>query len=336
MANIAIDRFIEELQANNRSEHTIKSYQQVLNKLDNYKTLDKITKPDLIQFFKKYEGADSSRQLYQVIIKKYFNEIGKPEIVKWIDITKPKETLRPEDILTPDDVNLLIEHTDSHYFKAIIAFVYETGCRISEAKKLRWKDLIDTTDGMIVSIPTQKTASGYRKVILPFSSQYLKNLKLFSYAKDEDIIFHFSYDWENMELHSITKRAGITKPVTYHKLRHAQATQLVKEGMQEALIRKKLGWSATSTMISRYQHLNDEDVVNATLEIKGKKRPEPKPREELKEAKPLSITEAAGKLFALEEENAELRAKMDGFEKMIEEQIQKRIEARVSEILKKG
>jgi len=35
--------------------------------------------------------------------------------------------------------------------------------------------------------------------------------------------------------------------------------------MPEAVIRKILGWSPNSTMNSRYQHLNDNSVIDAQL-----------------------------------------------------------------------
>jgi integrase len=72
-----------------------------------------------------------------------------------------------------------VKATDSHYYKAFIAFLYETGCRFSEAHSLKYKDFMETNEGMIVNIATTKTGAGYRKTILPFSSQYIRNLKVY-------------------------------------------------------------------------------------------------------------------------------------------------------------
>ncbi len=313
-----ITEYLETMRANKLSESSIRNTSNTLNKLSSFKSLDEMTDKDLKVWFSKLDNTESTITSYQVIIKKFYRDIGKSEVVEWIKVRKPKETLNPDDILTTEDINKLIDSTDSHYYKALIAFLFESGCRFSEAQALKWKDMHLTTDGIIANIPTTKTAAGFRKVILPFSSQYLNNLQAFSYGKDEDTIFHIMNWTSNMMLKSIAKKAGITKPATCHRFRHAQATELVRLGMQEAIIRKKLGWTPSSTMIARYQHLNDEDTINATLEINGKRPHERKPREELKEAKPLSIDQAANRLFQLEEENEALKIKMDYLTGLVE------------------
>lgn len=67
----------------------------------------------------------------------------------------------------------------------------------------------------------------------------------------------------------IANKTGIEKPVTCHKFRHAQATDMVVRGYQESIIRKKLGWTNDSRMIATYTHFVDDDVINATLEKSG-------------------------------------------------------------------
>ena len=111
-------------------------------------------------------------------------------------------------------------------------------------------------------------------------------------AKPEDVVFSVGNWASNDMLSKIATKAGITKPVNCHKFRHAITTAIVQPGYNEAIIRKKLGWSPTSGMIARYQHLNDEDVINATLENTGK-LPQTAPRTEIKEAKRLTLVDAA-------------------------------------------
>jgi len=57
--------------------------------------------------------------------------------------------------------------------------------------------------------------------------------------------------------------------VSPHKLRHAQATYMTRKGYQESIIRGKLGWTGDSKMVSRYTHLDGNDIINATLEKEG-------------------------------------------------------------------
>jgi integrase/recombinase XerD len=328
---------LQELRAQKRSEGTIKNELWVLNTLDKFNPLENITKTDLMTFFEHTEMPDTSLFLFAVIIKKYFHAIGKPELIDWLKKKKPRDTLHPDDILTTDDVNRLIDATDSHYYKALIAFLFETGCRISEARALKFKNFQDTDQGMLVNIPTSKTSAGYRKVILPFSSQYFRNLKLYSGASNDDTVFTIQVWQTNNMMRIIGKKAGIKKPLSAHKFRHAQATDLVRRGYNEAIIRKKLGWTPTSGMIARYQHLNDEDVINATIENTGKLPQTAAPQIEIKEAERLSLVDAAMQFSKLSEENETLKADMETMKAMFNEDVLKSmIEARVNELMKKG
>src|SRR4030067_2349451 len=201
-----IEKFISEMEANGLSKKTIQSQKSIMTRLDNYfnprdkdknlleeyKPLDSITPDELKVYFKelKTKMTESTFALHQIVIKKFFMQINKSDIVDWIVRIRPKETLKSDDILSTDDINKMLEATESHYYKAYISFLFETGCRFSEAHSLKYKDFIETTEGMIVNIPTKKTAAGYRKTILPFSSQYIRNLKVYLSAKPDDIVFY--------------------------------------------------------------------------------------------------------------------------------------------------
>lgn len=314
---MTIKSYLELKKAQGIGENTLSRYKIFLDALDKWQKIDTITKDDLIRYYNSKgfnEKADSTQNLNKIVISAYFKECGKGDVVSWVKLKRLKETLSPEQTLTADDVNKLLETTDNHYDKALIAFLYDSGCRISEAQRIRWKDLQDTTDGIIVSIPTKKTNAGFRKVILPFASQYLRNLQIYSYGTPDDFIFPLIYRTHCQRINKIKKDSNIDKPFTCHKLRHAQATQLVRDGVQEAIIRKKLGWSPNSSMISKYQHNTDEDVINATLEVNGKTRQVRQPVN-ISQPEKLTITDAAGQLFKLQEELAEVKKTLENYKK---------------------
>lgn len=343
---MTINKYLEMKKAQGLEETTISRYKIILDTLDKWQKIDSIGKEDLIRYFNSKgfkEKAESNQNLHKIVISAYFKELGRLELISWIRLKKLKDTLSPEQTLTPDDINKLLEVADNPYDAALIAFLYDSGCRISEAQRIKWKDLQPTTDGIIVSIPTKKTSAGYRKVILPFASQYLQNLQIHSYGKPDDFIFPFVYRTHAQRIYKIRKEAKIDKPFTCHKLRHAQATQLVRDGVQEAIIRKKLGWSPNSTMISKYQHNTDEDVINATLEANGKVRKHNVPVEIVQPEK-TTMTDAYGQFFKIQEENSELKAQMATTQKEMEslkaafseDIITAMINARVKELMEKG
>lgn len=317
---MTIDSYIELKNAQGIGESTTSRYKIILNTLNDWKPIDSIGKEDLIKYFnskgfKQY--ADSNQNLHKIVISAYFKENGKKDMVSWVKLKKLRDTLTPEQTLNQDDINKLLEVANNHYDKALIAFLYDSGCRISEAQRIKWKDLQDTSDGIIVSIPTKKTNAGFRKVILPFASQYLRNLQIYSYGQPGDFIFPFCYRAHCQRISKIRERSGIQKPFTAHKLRHSQATQLVMDGVQEGIIRKKLGWSSTSAMISRYTHPNDNSVIDAELRRQGKEKVERKPVNIVQPEK-LTLTDAAGQMFKLEEENSELKARLAAVNKLID------------------
>jgi hypothetical protein len=140
--------------------------------------------------------------------------------------------------------------------------------------------------------------------------QYLKNLQIYGYGKPDDFIFHLGYRSHAGRIQKIREESGIQKPFTCHKLRHAAATELVLQGVQEGIIKKKMGWSPSSPMIARYTHTNDDAVIQATLKLQGKERDARKPIE-IKQPEKLSLQDAAGHMFKLEEENSDLKLRME-------------------------
>lgn len=274
-----ITRFLEQKKASGLSKSTIKSYRMILTRLNKFKPLDEVGKDDLIKFFNQPFGSEATKFLYVVSIKNFFKEIGKPELISWLKGKRPKETLTSDDILTSDEVQAMIDATDSHYWKALIAVLYETGGRIGEILKLKWKDLVlsdftanDTglekkITAFMVHIPTQKTGAGFRKMILPYSTSYLLNLKEIVESNPDNKIFYLCYKCNYETLGEIGRRARLSKHVYPHLFRHSRATAEIQKGVSEPILRKMLGWSSSSTVPSRYIHMSDSDVVNSQLGI---------------------------------------------------------------------
>ncbi|MDL5503240.1 MAG: hypothetical protein QSU88_08485, partial [Candidatus Methanoperedens sp.] len=69
------ENYIKELKANKVSEYHIRTTEWILKKLDTFKNLETIDKNDLMDFFNKYEGKESSLSLIQSITKQYFRFI---------------------------------------------------------------------------------------------------------------------------------------------------------------------------------------------------------------------------------------------------------------------
>jgi site-specific recombinase XerD len=311
-----IESFISELEANGRSKHTVQSYRDVLKRLNAFKDLDEMTKADLVSFFTKFNGTDETKRLYQAKVKKFFTDMGKPELVSWIKLIKISEALNSDEVLNTDDVNRLLEASDNMYLKAWISIAFESGARFNEIKQLRYKDLKETSEGMIAAIPTSKNDAIRPSILLTASSNYLRNLKAHTMMSDTDIIFPMSRQGLSKHLKAIQTKAGITKPCNPHRMRHAQATDMVLRGYNESIIKAKMGWTKRSNMASRYVHLNDQSVIDATLRTGGKVT-NTKPITELKQADKITLVDAAMQFNKLTDENRELKERLDGIEHIL-------------------
>jgi len=349
--NKIIDRYLNELRANGLKEATINKEKPTVTQFYDFVSNDinNITKDTVTDFIISWNTEDrlstggrritnikeSTKATRKMILKKFLTWLGKEDIAITIKAKVPPNHLTSADILNIEDVNKLIEATDSFYYKALIAILFESGARIGEIQALQKKNLEETDNGLIVSIPTFKTNTPNRKMLLIFSAQYIRNYFTYSDKKDNDFVFSHKNGSVHRMLQKIKMDAGIDKDVSPHKFRHSQATDMVKRGYNESIIRRKLGWTATSPMIARYQHLNDTDVIDAQLSMNGEAIEKEK-MQNINIADPIKIADTN----AIIQKQA---AKMEEMEKQISEMerifndpsvIGAMIEKRVNEILK--
>lgn len=304
--------FLENQQANNVKISTIKDQTSKLRLASEWKSLTTWKEEDLIRYITYLQGRGlkpSYIEMVKALLKKYFIWGGKEKIVANIKIKLPKKSIKATDILTPDDINKMIETASLNRDKALIASLYESGARINELLRLRVKDLQETEHGIKTLIPGTKTGEEYRTVLFVYSSQYLRNHILYPPLKQDDLIFNIKKDNCLKIVKKIAKEAGIEKGVYLHAFRHAQATYMVRKGYQESIIRAKLGWTGDSKMIARYQHIDGQDTINATIDKEGMAQPEI-PRELIKPiniAKPIEIADNSLDLNRLSLENETLK-----------------------------
>lgn len=193
-----------------------------------------------------------------------------PDEVRWLRAKKPKNSLTAKDMLTIDEINLIIQSETSIVFRGLWAFLASSGCRIGEALNVRVKDVDDKKQYLLVGV-TGKTGS--RQVPL---TDWLEPIRaLLKEAKNQDDFLFYrkrsgtreqmNYSSVLVHLRSVLKRAGITKRVFPHLFRHSASTRLA-EHMPQPILEKRQGWVHGSDMTAVYVHLGEsEEVINAQL-----------------------------------------------------------------------
>ncbi len=308
----SITQYLEELKVNGLKESSLKSMETKLRFANEWKPLNKWTRDDVNQYIlklKKEEKSESYIEMQKSVIKRFLTYIGREKLVEHLKIKMPNNKLSPKDILTVEEINRMIEVSESHLHKALIAFMFESGGRAGEVVKVMVRDIEETNKGMIIALPNFKTTTEgkpeYRRDLYPFSAGYIRNWIAYGGLGKDDKLFDLNaaYTWEVVK--KAGEKAGITKPVTPHKLRHARVQDLIRREYQESIIRHKMGWTRSSNMLGRYSHTADDDLINATASKNGILE-DRKPIVTLKQAESLNIANATLQLSKLNEENERL------------------------------
>lgn len=295
-------------------ENTLRDQRSKLKKANEWKAVQKWTKDDVtgyILYLKKEEYSTGYTEMVKSLIKSFFIFHEKPDFVEKLRVKIEKKKLKKTEILTPADVDMLIEVATDNRYKALIALLFESGCRISELLAIHVREIEETEKGMEVMIPATKTGDDYRPCACVMSAQYIRNHILYPPLKKDDLLFDISKVQIWLKLKEFGKLACIDKPLSAHKFRHAQATYMVRKGYNETIIRSKLGWTDDSTQIARYVHIDGTDVLNATYQLEGIEVPhDPQLTQNLKIASPISIADPSLEFQRINQENNELKTKM--------------------------
>ncbi len=287
----ALENFYTHIAAQGVKDRTITLYLYAIDKflfaLDNIR-YDKVRKEELNRTVVKIRNNDNlgERTKAEIIgnIKMFYKyTLGKgkryPIIVEDLRAREPQKVILPEDILTEDEIIMMLNACNNLRDRAIIASLYDTGARIGELMNVKLNDISFNSKPVRVKLNGK---TGERSVPIYFSVTYLKQyIDTIKDLKSNEVIWKamgenkhknkgepIDYDAFWCMLSLVGKKAGITKRVNPHSFRHARATYLAKY-MTEQQLKKYLGWTAGSEMASIYVHLNTEDVDNAFLKASG-------------------------------------------------------------------
>jgi integrase len=213
--------------------------------------------------------SENTRHDYIAILKQFIRWLVNEKIViipdseiklKEIEIPKVnKNTTRPEDLITTDEIFQLLNSIMNIKHRALFAVLYESMCRPEEIAALTWKSVTKDKYGYQLDIYSPKTNT-YRYVRLKNSSPYLSEWE--KMTKKDGYVFPGRYGmmtWAGMRsiLQRATKNAGLSNRIKkLYLFRKSRITQMVSDGVNEAAIRE-MAWGNQSTlMMSTYVKLS--------------------------------------------------------------------------------
>jgi integrase len=187
----------------------------------------------------------------------------------------------PAEVLTGEEVTALLDAYPARTAfgarqRALIVIMWRAGLRIAEALALLPKD-VDLERGVIVVL----RGKGAKRRTVAIDQQALTYLREWSQqraalgVKDTAPLFctigrvagglgrPMNSSSVRESLKSYAKRAGISKRVHAHGLRHTHAYELATEGIPVPLIQRQLGHQALEMTAHYIDHLAPQDVLSA-------------------------------------------------------------------------
>ncbi len=220
-------------------------------------------------------------------------ETGELPMLRCVKGKTPKDKLSREDLPTEQEVKKLLDVcADSPRDKALLAVHNEAGTRIGEILTMKIKHVQLDQYGANLLVDGK---TGSRKIRIVLSVPYLTKWINVHPMKDdpEAPLWVFismansfgkpmTYSGFNNILRKRVRQAGLTKRIHSHIFRHKEITEMASK-LTEAESRMRHGWGKSSPMPARYTHLNQEDLDNKILQMKGVKKEEKKEEMELRE-----------------------------------------------------
>ena len=261
---ISLDRFCDDLKSNNFSPATILSAKRhVLKFFNSIPGFDKTTEVttikkeqilDFLATIRKEKSETTGKKLswsyvcgINNTLKNYFDFLFREEIILHDFARLIKNPRRdksiPKDILSISEIDKLCQALDmktltGYRTRLAIEFMYNTGMRIAEVLNLKINDIDIQHKTIFVK------GKGRKDRILPltdtiteFVKEYTTKVRIHIPKCVKDEYLFLSNDGAklhcncvNRELRKAKVLAGIKKPVTSHRLRHAFSVHLLQKG----------------------------------------------------------------------------------------------------------
>lgn len=248
------------------------------------KPIAEATKEDIARIMieiDNYQWKSSTKNVFKIVVRRIYQIVYNmegtldfPEIVRWVKLeTKNRNRRLPEELLTNEELDLLVENCGSIRNKAFIAVMAESGARIGEIATMKIKHISFEDYGARLTLYGK---TGSRRILISRSAKLLKEwvgVHPFNYRQD-------SYLWPAQDAklicyNALTKimkeaavKAGIKKRIYPHLFRYTRATQLAAF-MSDQVMKQYLGWDKNSDMHEIYIHMSGRESDEAILKESG-------------------------------------------------------------------
>lgn len=266
-----IDMFIESLDLENCSHHTLSMYKGELVRFSNYinKNLLNVKTPDIRTYLtsnKEWKPSTVTKKL--MVLRSFYNWLVVEEVTISNPTTKikaPKQEYIIEEGLNVVELEIVRESCYNPFIRALLEVTYSSACRLQEVRDMNISD-IDWQDKSIIVYGKGKKE---RRVFLSdkcifYLKKYLKtrhdnNDALFVATRSpynristRSIQRHFD------KINKIAKENGLNKHLHPHLLRKSMAQNMADSNADIHDISKILGHVSSSVTLKNYTSISDK------------------------------------------------------------------------------
>lgn len=220
-------------------------------------------------------NKDTTKNRTRRILKRFYQWLrgcpdGEyPPEVRWIRMKRlPLSPITAEDLIPYEEAVRISEFADNLRNKFLVQGKVDAGCRIGEILTMKIGE-VQFNDCGAVGYSDGKT--GYKPLIFTWSAKTLaqwlnihpfrndKNAPVFCLLDREKPI-QMSYAAAYRAFKKCVMKAGVSKRVWFHLLKHVSCTEDSRRGMPDSYRKFKHHWSPNSKMSAVYEHLSQTDI----------------------------------------------------------------------------
>lgn len=210
-----------------------------------------------------YPGVSAATRNRQVIVPTVaiINHASESELCPPIKVKRFKTDTKVKIPATLEWVEAFMGHASPH-LGAMALFMFLTGARISEAIRLRWKDVdLKAKQAKIRQTKQrdERIAHLPQKLVVALANLPQTDRPVFGYENRGGGTVEA---WER-----VCKRAGIPY-LSFHCCRHGFATALLRAGVDVVSVAKLGGWKTPKLVLDTYGHATDDptltDLISGT------------------------------------------------------------------------
>jgi site-specific recombinase XerD len=263
-----LKRFERELSFRNRSDRTVRSYLDYAERfLGHFHDRDfrEIATLEIQEYLNDIvirRGLSYSTLNLQIsAIRSFYNMVFRIDLQE-IELPRPKAAKELPKVLSPGEIQRMIEECINKKHQLVITLLYSTGMRRSEVVALKITDINFESETIRIHGKGNKGRTAYiSKNLHKLLRSYIKSYKPAYYLLEGQNGRQYSGTSIEKVIKRAARKAGITRRVTPHMLRHSFATHLISKGAALPYVQKLLGHNSIKTTMI-YTHIADNDLKN--------------------------------------------------------------------------